>query len=418
MSGNYLELFWELLEVKNLEQLRSSVPDDFDWTVLHPTRKTTVLLEALKPFPDDPMKEAHCLNLIEWLVKAGANYSQKSGASNISYLMWKTDDPSTKLSVPYKGHSALSFVAAWRQEFKGKDHECEQRFLVKVVDAISRASSQRQSTRRRVIVDEGILENWEEFLHATESHDLTIEAADGCVTAHGQMLKQASPVVQAMLGSPMKERQAQQIQLRDTSSSAVRLVLETLYTCSSQSDPDYKTALSALDLAHRWQMEVVVAILSDLVAELITEESFAAIAEHAALKGLDTLKKACQSFGSQNAAIQAQIKKDQFPKAVLDLFSGSKKTLTSQPAKKRKRLWGATPAGNPQSSRGKELKKAARSISVGIHVSGPFRFARTRQHQTACPILKQNLIDDCMILKKSCKPYLQETKCQQRDKHR
>ena len=327
MSGNYLELFWELLEVKNLEQLRSSVPDDFDWTVLHPTLKTTVLLEALIPFPDDPMKEAHCLNLIEWLVKAGANYSQKSGASTLAYSIWKTDDPSTELSVRYKGHSALSFVAAWRQEFKGKDHECEQRFLVKVVDAISRASSQRQSTRRRVIVDEGILENWEEFLHATESHDLTIEAADGCVTAHGQMLKQASPVVQAMLGSPMKERQAQQIQLRDTSSSAVRLVLETPYTCSSQSDPDYKTALSALDLAHRWQMEVVVAILSDLVAELITAESFAAIAEHAALKGLDALKKACQSFGSQNAAIQAQIKKDQFPKAVLDL-----------PAKKRKRL--------------------------------------------------------------------------------
>jgi len=337
MSGNYLELFWELLEVKNLEQLRSSVPDNFDWTVLHPTRKTTVLLEALKPFPDDPMKEAHCLNLIEWLVKAGANYSQKSGASNISHSMWKTDNH--KLSVPYKGHSALSFVAAWRQEFKGKDlWECEKRFLVKVVDAISKASSQRQSTRRRVIVDEGILENWEEFLHATESHDLTIEAADGHVTAHAQMLKQASPVVQAMLGSPMKERQSQQIQLRDTSSSAVRLVLETLYTCSSQSDPDYKTALSALDLAHRWQMEVVVAILSDLVAELITAESFAAIAEHAALKGLDTLKKACQSFGSQNAAIQAQIKKGEFPKTVLDLFSGSKKTLASQPAKKRKRL--------------------------------------------------------------------------------
>ena len=95
MSGNYLELFWELLEVKNLEQLRSSVPDDFDWTVLHPTLKTTVLLEALIPFPDDPMKEAHCLNLIEWLVKAGANYSQKSGASTLAYSIWKTDDPST-----------------------------------------------------------------------------------------------------------------------------------------------------------------------------------------------------------------------------------------------------------------------------------------------------------------------------------
>eukprot|EP00435_Cladocopium_sp_Y103_P009738 s282_g2.t1 len=347
MSGNYLELFWALLENKDLEQLRSSVPDDFDWSVRHPTRKTTVLIEAFNKFPKDPKQEAHYLNLIEWLVKAGANYSQKSGTSSFCCSRWKTgDEPDQKMEVSYTGHSALSYIAAWNQQFKGKDiWQPEVCFFAKVVNTISKASSQRQSTRHRVVVDEGILENWEKFLHATESHDLTIEAADGCVTAHAQMLKEASPVVQAMLGSPMKEREAQQIQLSDTSSSAVRLVLETLYTCSSQGDPDYKTALSALDLAHRWQMEVVVAILSDLVAELITAESFAAIAEHAALKNLDTLKKACQSFGSQNVAIQAQVKK------------------------------GATPAGNPKSSRVKELKKAARSISAGIHVAGSFQFA-------------------------------------------
>ena len=106
---------------------------------------------------------------------------------------------------------------------------------------------------------------WEKFLHATASHDLDIEAADGRVTAHAQMLMEASPVVQAMLLSPMKERQTKQIKLKDTSSSAVTLFLEVLYTCSSQGDPDYKTALSALDLAHRWQVEVVVEILADFI---------------------------------------------------------------------------------------------------------------------------------------------------------
>ena len=335
MPGDYLELFWTLLGVKNLEQLKRSIPDDFDWSVLHPINKNTILIHAL----DLQYQGEDNLNLIEWLVRAGADFSQKCGSPGFTRRLWKSNDESTKISIDSQKHSFLSYISAWREQFERNDvWKKDLLFLDQVVDRVAKASSQRHSTRCRVIVDEGILENWEEFLHATESHDLTIEAADGCVTAHGQMLKQASPVVQAMLGSPMKERQAQQIQLRDTSSSAVRLVLETLYTCSSQSDPDYKTALSALDLAHRWQMEVVVAILSDLVAELITAESFAAIAEHAALKGLDTLKKACQSFGSQNAAIQAQIKKDQFPKAVLDLFSGSKKTLTSQPAKKRKRL--------------------------------------------------------------------------------
>ena len=72
-------------------------------------------------------------------------------------------------------------------------------------------------------------------------------------------------MVQAMLVSPMKERQTKQIKIKDTSSCAVTLFLEVLYTCSSQGDPDYKTALSALDLAHRWQVEVVVEILADFI---------------------------------------------------------------------------------------------------------------------------------------------------------
>ena len=39
-----------------------------------------------------------------------------------------------------------------------------------------------------------------------------------------------------------------------------------LYTCSAQCDPDYSTALEALDLAHRWQVDVVVPILADLLS--------------------------------------------------------------------------------------------------------------------------------------------------------
>ena len=60
--------------------------------------------------------------------------------------------------------------------------------------------------------------------------------------------------------------------------------LRILYTCSAQQKPDYTAALQALDLAHRWQVQVVVTILSDLLGGMITDESFAAIAEQAALK--------------------------------------------------------------------------------------------------------------------------------------
>lgn len=50
--------------------------------------------------------------------------------------------------------------------------------------------------------------------------------------------------------------------------------------------------LLALDLAHRWQVFQVVAIFAEVLQEMLTEESFAAIAEAAVLKDLEALKKA------------------------------------------------------------------------------------------------------------------------------
>eukprot|EP00438_Fugacium_kawagutii_P017859 Skav229922 [mRNA] locus=scaffold3709:29085:29645:+ [translate_table: standard] len=182
-----------------------------------------------------------------------------------------------------------------------------------------------------------LLRFWEEFLHATASHDLTIEAADGQVTANSGMLQEASLVVHAMLASPMTEGKSQRIQLKDTSSIAVALFLEVLCTCSSQGAPDYQTVLSAMDWAHRWQVEVVVGILADFLQTMITEESFPAIAEHAALKQLDKLKQACRKFGSECVEIQDKINQGQFPKVVQDPFQVVE-TAQSQPVKKRKIL--------------------------------------------------------------------------------
>ena len=84
------------------------------------------------------------------------------------------------------------------------------------------------SNRPRVSIDEGIAELWEKSLAAKDSHDLTIETADGVVTAHAHMLKAASSVVTAMLESPMKEGKAHRIEIKDTSSKAASLFLETL----------------------------------------------------------------------------------------------------------------------------------------------------------------------------------------------
>eukprot|EP00438_Fugacium_kawagutii_P033934 Skav230283 [mRNA] locus=scaffold2091:194429:195259:+ [translate_table: standard] len=273
------------------------------------------------------------------MIRCGASPSQQSsGSSTVGCTVSPPDKPEEKIKVRFGGHSCVSFIRAFRDEVRSKgklsEWQQEEKFFEEVLVRIARASCQRQ-TRPRASVDEGIVEIWEKYLHATATHDLTIEAADGQVTAHSGMLQEASPVVQAMLASPMAESKSQRIQMKDTSSSAVTLFLEALYTCSSQGGPDYQTVLSALDLAHRWQVDVVVAILADLLQKMITEESFPAIAEHAALKQLDKLKQACRKFGFECVAIQDKIKKGQFPKVVQDLFQVVDKSH-SQPAKKRK----------------------------------------------------------------------------------
>ena len=189
----------------------------------------------------------------------------------------------------------------------------------------------------RVSVHEGVAELWEKCLVAKASHDLTFKTADGEVTAHAHMLKEASSVISAMLASTMKEGQVRTIEVKDTNSSSVSLFLEILYTCSTESDPDYNTALEALDLAHRWQVHFVVTILSDLLGELISDENFAQIAEQASLKGLETLKLASQRFGAASHVVQAQLKEARFPSAVMQLFPSADKP-TLEPKKKRRRF--------------------------------------------------------------------------------
>jgi len=112
--------------------------------------------------------------------------------------------------------------------------------------------------------------------------------------------------------------------------------VEILYTCSVPDELDHQSALHALDLAHRWQVDVVVAILSDLLAGMITDESFAVIAEHAILKGLERLKAAILRFGAESKKVQADLKAGRLP-GVAQLFP-SKPSKSNEPKPKRRRV--------------------------------------------------------------------------------
>lgn len=61
------------------------------------------------------------------------------------------------------------------------------------------------------------------------------------------------------------------------------------YTSYIPETPTVEVTLVALDLAHRWQVEEVVTILSEILEGMIRNETFAVIAEAASLKHLETL---------------------------------------------------------------------------------------------------------------------------------
>ena len=175
----------------------------------------------------------------------------------------------------------------------------------------------------------------------TSTHNVIFETADDEVSAHDFILMTASPVLKAMLQATMKEGLSKRISVKDSSSSGVRLFVDMLYTSSTRDDPDYKTVLVALDLAHRWQANGVVSVLSGILPEMIAVDSFAGIAEAAVLKGLEPLQQECRSFGASNAKIKTMLKKGTLPAEVGKLLGEPAAPETEQGQHKRRRTFAA-----------------------------------------------------------------------------
>eukprot|EP00435_Cladocopium_sp_Y103_P061871 s1389_g23.t1 len=339
------ELLWAMLgRAHPLEDLKKLNLDGFDWSCRSETGKTLMVTYIDSALVLHKSKFEDALRCIDWLIRSGASIAQTctSGVSWICQGETEEERKQSRVVLECDGLSAVSHVMAWQDKFREQrfvtDWQDEEEFLENVISCFAAASSQSTS-QPRVSIHEGIAELWEKSLAAKDSHNLTIVTADDVVTAHAHMVKAASPVVTAMLASPMKEGKAQSIEVKDTSSKAVSLFVEILYTCSVQDELDHETALEALDLAHRWQVQVVVDILTDLLAGMITYASFAAIGEHAILKGLERLKAAAQRFGAESKKVQADLKAGRLSATVAQLFPVlSKPSKPSEPKPKRRRV--------------------------------------------------------------------------------
>ena len=144
-----------------------------------------------------------------------------------------------------------------------------------------------------------------------------------------------------MLGPAFREGQQRKIEVSDTPEAAVRLFLELLYTGGSTADPlAVPVALSAIELAHRWQAEGAVGMLERALLPLLSAETFTSIANEAALKELRLLSSSCITFArNEESAIDELVRNGELSAAALRLIGRSVAADRREPAggKKRRR---------------------------------------------------------------------------------
>lgn len=128
------------------------------------------------------------------------------------------------------------------------------------------------------------------------------------VRAHSVVLRRASPVLEALLASPMREGQTGVLRVEGASEQAVRLLLQLVYTgTTTGEDPEVPELLGAMDLAHRWQITHIVDMLEWALAGKVTLGHLNSLCEGAVLKGLPVLRNACRSFAGSSREVQAAL---------------------------------------------------------------------------------------------------------------
>jgi len=222
------ELFWALLEGDYpLEELKKVNLEGFDWSG-RKDGKTLLVARIGRALYGKKAKFEEALNTIEWLICSGASIEQTCTGGHYD-ICWPGRREETEIWFECEGRSAISFVQTLQEKMRENLSAWtdQDTFLTKVMSLFVQTPSPNEA-RGRVSIDEGIAELWEKSLAAKDSHDLTIETADGPVTAHAHMLKAASSVVTAMLESPMKEGKTQRIEIKDMPGKAVSLFVEML----------------------------------------------------------------------------------------------------------------------------------------------------------------------------------------------
>mmetsp|Transcript_35559 Transcript_35559/g.82110 ORF Transcript_35559/g.82110 Transcript_35559/m.82110 type:complete len:349 (+) Transcript_35559:35-1081(+) len=330
------------LRLHDLDGLKKFTPTGFNFSQLDAKGIPLILAPFTgQNWTNSEDAGARCCKVLTWMLEMGADPSWVAPPCGTFTTWVNADRVGTEIKVDAGGHSAISFIFALLSAMEGCASPAEWSdamwHLKRCASVL--ASPVCQKKRPRIAVDQSVIDLWENVLGMTDSHNVTLETSSGPVTAHGHVLIAASPVLKAMLASAMKEGALKCVDVHDSSKAGVSLFLDMLYTGSTRADINFSTVLVALDLAHRWQVQNVVQIAADVLEEMITPESFAAIAEAAVLKDLQALRMACTNFGAKDASVQSQLEKGELPAPVQKLLGCEDPQAKEAHAKKRRRTF-------------------------------------------------------------------------------
>ncbi|CAK8989706.1 unnamed protein product [Durusdinium trenchii] len=309
---------WEALRSgKDDVVISRLVPTDWDWNQVHPSLGTPLM--AIVPdglrLSSNSSRTATIWKLIRFCMAQGADPRKVAHHLENSRSTWGSEGTAyPKLdAVDRSGHSALSLVFAFRRACC----KFEKEYAAQIANADQMLSVFAEFVPEEdpmVLVPEGTVEMWEQLLQ-DEKGDVELEVMDwGTLKAHSSVLRTASPVLRALLSTPMKEGLCGHIHVEGVSLDSAQLFLRLMYTGSPSMRPSMGVLLGALDLAHRWQVPHIVVMAENLLVEMVTKETLGELCDFALLKALPKLMRACRSYALMNhQEVEGAVNQEDFP---------------------------------------------------------------------------------------------------------
>lgn len=329
---------WEALRNLKVDLVTSQmVPMDWDWNQIHPVYGTplmAIVKEGIR-LNENSEDSAPVWRLLRTCLAAGADPRVEAKQVTGS-IGWGGNEQFPKIeAVKHEGHSAISLVLATmaacqkhQKQYTAQIANCEK--MLKMF-----AGFVPKTEGNKVSVPEAVVDMWEAILEDEASTDVRLiikgeggreVATKGCephngagvLKAHRAVLRRASCVLDALLGSSMQEGKSGVIHVDGVSFEAARQVLQLIYTGTICDEPKAAVMLGVIDLAHRWQVAHVVDMAERALINLVSLENLGEICEAAVLKELPALRAACKRLAADESnSTKLQAMRDSLPPAVM-----------------------------------------------------------------------------------------------------